>query len=104
MLLEELMRCVKSVRIRSFTAPYFPAFRLNTERYVCGKMWTKKNSEYEHFFHSDDVKHFADDSSQCLILNYVKDTASELNTRLTITMRVDNLIQIELISRKRFYF
>ena len=25
--------CVKTVRIRSFPAPYFPAFRLDTERY-----------------------------------------------------------------------
>ena len=25
--------CMNSVRIRSFSAPYFPAFRLNTERY-----------------------------------------------------------------------
>ena len=24
---------VKSVRIRSYSGPYFPAFRLNTERY-----------------------------------------------------------------------
>ena len=26
-------QCVKSVRIRSFSGPYFPAFGLNTERY-----------------------------------------------------------------------
>ena len=25
--------CVKSVRIRSYSGPYFPAFGLNTERY-----------------------------------------------------------------------
>ena len=25
--------CVESVRIRSYSAPYFPAFGLNTERY-----------------------------------------------------------------------
>ena len=25
--------CMKSVRIRSFSGPYFPAFGLNTERY-----------------------------------------------------------------------
>ena len=29
----ELKYCVKSVRIRSFSGPYFPAFGLNTERY-----------------------------------------------------------------------
>ena len=26
------IRCMKSVRIRSFSGPYFPAFGLNTER------------------------------------------------------------------------
>ena len=25
--------CMKSVQIRSFSGPYFPAFKLNTERY-----------------------------------------------------------------------
>ena len=42
--------CVKSVRIRSFSGPYFPAFELNTERYFvslsiqseCGKIRTRK--------------------------------------------------------------
>ena len=41
---------VKSVRIRSFSGPYFPAFGLNTERYgvslriqsECGKIRTRK--------------------------------------------------------------
>ena len=41
--------CVKSVRIWSYSGPYFPAFRLNTERYEvslriqfeCGKIWTR---------------------------------------------------------------
>ena len=27
------MRCVKGVRIRSYSGPHFPGFRLNTERY-----------------------------------------------------------------------
>ena len=34
--------CVKSVHIRSFSGPYFPAFGLNTDQ---------KNSEYGHFSH-----------------------------------------------------
>ena len=34
-----LEHCVKSVRIRSYSDPHFPAFGLNTERY--GKMWTR---------------------------------------------------------------
>ena len=43
-------RCIKSIRIRSFSGPYFPAFGLNTERYSvflriyskCGKVRTRK--------------------------------------------------------------
>ena len=29
------VHCVKSVRIRSYSGPYFPAFGLSTERYFC---------------------------------------------------------------------
>ena len=36
---KEKQHCVKSVRIRSYSGPDFPAFGLNTERYC----------EYEHF-------------------------------------------------------
>ena len=36
---EKFFHCVKSVRIRSFSGPYFPAFELNTEKY------------FEHIFH-----------------------------------------------------
>ena len=44
--------CVISVRIRSFSGPYFPVFRLNTERYgvslrsqfECGKIQARKTS------------------------------------------------------------
>ena len=43
------LRCVKNVRIRSYSGPHFPAFGLNTERYgvsprnqfECGKRRTK---------------------------------------------------------------
>ena len=43
------IHCVKSVRIRSYSGPHFPAFGLNTERYgvslrtqsECGKMRTR---------------------------------------------------------------
>ena len=34
-----ILHCMKSVRIRSFSGPYFPAFGLNTERYG---VWTRK--------------------------------------------------------------
>ena len=47
---ENDLHCVKSVRIRSFSGPYFPAFGLNTEicgvslhiQSECGKMRTRK--------------------------------------------------------------
>ena len=32
-MLEKEVHCVKSVRIRSYSSPYLPAFGLNTERY-----------------------------------------------------------------------
>ena len=38
--------CIKGVRIRSFSGPYFPAFGLTTDQ---------KNSEYEHFVRSGDI-------------------------------------------------
>ena len=49
---------VKSVRIRSFTSPYFPAFGLNTEIYrvnlpiksECGKIRTKKTLNTDTFY------------------------------------------------------
>ena len=42
------IHCVKSVRIRSYSGPHFPAFGLNTVRYClsphilceCGRIWT----------------------------------------------------------------
>ena len=55
------LQCVKSVRIRSFSDLYFPAFELNTKRYSVslhiqsefGKTRTiYEYSEYEHFSRS----------------------------------------------------
>ena len=48
----------KSVRIRSFSDPHFPAFGLNTEIYgvnlpiqfECGKIWTRKTSNTDTFY------------------------------------------------------
>ena len=50
--------CVKSVRIRSHSGPYFPAFGLNTERYSvflrmqseCGKIRTTINPNTDTFY------------------------------------------------------
>ena len=49
--------CVRSVRIWSFSGPYFPTFALNTERYgasfrvqsECGKMRTRKTPNTDIF-------------------------------------------------------
>ena len=42
--------CVKSVRIRSFSRPYFPAFGLNTEiQSECGKIRTRKTPNTDIF-------------------------------------------------------
>ena len=51
------VHCVKSVRSRNYSGPYFPAFRLNTERYSaslriqseCGKMRTRITPNTETF-------------------------------------------------------
>ena len=55
------LHCVKSVRIRSFSGPYFPAFGLNTERksiYVqseCGKIRTR--TRYDNYYKIDARNH-----------------------------------------------
>ena len=49
---------VKSVRIRSYSGPHFPVFRLNTERYgvflniysECGKMRTRITPNMDTFY------------------------------------------------------
>ena len=50
--------CLKSVRIRSYSGPYFPAFGLNTERFrrslriqsECGKMRTRITPNMDTFY------------------------------------------------------
>ena len=54
-------RCVKSVRIGSYSGPYFPAFGLNTERYSPYSVRMRENadqnnSEYGHFLCSVSLK------------------------------------------------
>ena len=58
--------CVKSLRIRSFSAPYFPAFRLNMDwvslriQSECGKIRTRKtpNADTFHSVTVQDMKHY----------------------------------------------
>ena len=42
--LNTIQQYAKSVRIRSYSGPYFPAFGMNTDR---------NNSEYGHLLHSE---------------------------------------------------
>ena len=52
-----LIHCVKTVRVRRFSGPYFPPFVLNTERYSvslhiqseCGKIRTRKTTNTDNF-------------------------------------------------------
>ena len=52
------IHCVKSVRIRSYSGPHFPAFGLNTERFAgslriqseCGKMPTRITPNRDTFY------------------------------------------------------
>ena len=53
-----IIHCVKSVRIRSYSGPHFPAFGLSTERYSvslrvqseCGKMGTRISPNTDTFY------------------------------------------------------
>ena len=57
-LLKAPSHCVKNVRIRSNSGPYFPAFGLNTERYSvslriqseCGKIRTRITPNRDTFY------------------------------------------------------
>ena len=52
--------CVKSIRILSFSGPYFPAFVLNPDRYsVSIRMWEntdQKKPEHGHFSRSTNFR------------------------------------------------
>ena len=60
--------CVKSVRIRSFSGPYFPAFGLNRERYgislriqtECGKIRNSKTSNIDTFHAVRTISHWSE--------------------------------------------
>ena len=54
----QIKHCVKSVRIKSYSGPHFPAFGLNTKRYSvslriqsqCGKIRTRTTSNTDTFY------------------------------------------------------
>ena len=52
-ILERACHCVKSVRIRSYSGPHFPAFGLNTQYSVrMRENADQNNSEYRHCLRS----------------------------------------------------
>ena len=74
--------CLKSVRIRSYSGPYFPAFALNTERYSlslriqfeCGNIRTRITSSTDtfHLVIDDDSLKIADfTTKQALSENFI---------------------------------
>ena len=60
-IIQRILHCVKSVRIRSYSGPHFPAFGLNTDRVSlrihseCGKMRTRITPNRDTFHASLDV-------------------------------------------------
>ena len=55
-----IINFVKSVRVRSYSGPHFPAFGLSISPYslrMC-KNADQNNSEYGHFLRSDSVRYF----------------------------------------------
>ena len=48
--------CVKSVRIRSFSVPYFPALRLNMEIYSKSSYSVQKRGKTKHYLHNINQK------------------------------------------------
>ena len=75
--------CVKSVRIRSYSDPYFPVFELNTERYSvcqCGKIRTRLAPNTDTFY-AVTMGHIYQTVCKMLILNVFK-VAHEVNMKL----------------------
>ena len=72
--------CVKSVRIRSYSGPYFPAFGLNTERYSvslrtqseCGKIWTRITPNADTFYAVMRTRWTYNFPTNCVRVRYVR--------------------------------
>ena len=50
-----VLHCIKSVHIRRYSGPHFPAFELNMERYFLVRIfphsdWIRTDTEYLHFY------------------------------------------------------
>ena len=86
--------CVKSVRIRSFSGPYFPAFELNKERYSvslripseCRKIRTRKTPNRDTF-------HVVKYKSHLMFILLLSSDIN-LNPETVITTRKDKLCEV----------
>ena len=99
--------CVKSVRIRSYSGPYFPAFGLNTEGYEvsfrvqskCGKIQIRITPTKDTFYAVSLISNLLTASSKklqevCAIL---------LSSEITISFSI-RVIPVELIFSRMFCY
>ena len=85
----KFFHCVKSVHIRSYSGPHFPAFRLNTERYSvslriqseCGKMRTRITPNTDTFY-------------TVLSVSVKASFFSSLNSSFSILLQFHNLVPL----------
>ena len=97
---------VKSVRIRSYSGPHFPAFRLNTERYSISPYSVRmrenrdqNNSEYEHFLRSGIVVLFQLRLCQMFVIgtsNKLNDESGEGYEHVTVAREL-SVMDLELL-------
>ena len=85
--LVKYQHCVKSVRIRSFSDPNFPAFGLNTGTYSvsfriqskCGKIQTRKITNTDTFHTVQEVSNYHEQT--CKYMTYSKDGCKKTKTK-----------------------
>ena len=97
---------VKSVHIRSYSGPYFPAFGLNTEKYSvslriqseCGKIRTRKSSVSGHFSRCGFIQKWINLTNQQFEAEnsflYQSHLSSQLNDLSDQTEIIRNLLEI----------
>ena len=104
-----LMHCVKSVRIRRFSGPYFPAFGLNMEKYRVSLLFCPntgkygpENSEYVPFPCSDNLKIFLDVTTVISLIFTITFSFIIANIWLWSCSFSTNIYMKKLISQKIF--
>ena len=97
--------CVKNVRIRSYSGPYFPAFGMNTERYCISPYSVRmrentgqNNSEYRHILlnesHSFSYYEYSAVDLQSRFCNHL---LGKLSVVLTTTKVVAGVVTIDCL-------